>query len=90
MLLQLEHQTGLAKLIVSEGDELDFKSVRIMDNQLHGLGAYVYTYGQTKDYYGVQLEYPAPDTTIPVVSDAFENLSVTRLIEVLTGHFNLV
>ncbi|HEX5394724.1 MAG TPA: hypothetical protein VFW68_15685 [Rhodocyclaceae bacterium] len=52
--------------------------------------AYIYTFGQETDCFGLQLEYPRfPDTPAPT-PDVHENLSLDRLADLLRIHFDVV
>lgn len=51
-----------------------------------GLAAFIFTYGQGEDRYGVHLAYPFPD---PAVPESVEDLTAARLVELLAMHFEV-
>jgi hypothetical protein len=90
MLLLFQQEHGLDKLTFKQNDSLDFRSIRIDDDQTAGLSAYIYTYGQTADYYGIQLEYPRTEMSQGYLVDTYENLSIERLFDLICVHFNRI
>ncbi len=53
-----------------------------------GLRAYLHVHGQAEGRSGVHLEFPSVDGRGPTY-ETYEDLSVTRLAEILAAHFGL-
>jgi hypothetical protein len=90
MLLLFEQKHGLDNLHFKQNDSLDYRSIRINDNQTEGLNAYIYSYGQSADYYGIQLEYPKTEMSQDYLMDTYENLPIDRLFDLICLHFNRI
>lgn len=53
------------------------------------LQAYIYTFGQEPDTFGLQLEYPSFSDTPPPAPSIHEHLSFNRLADLLRIHFDV-
>lgn len=66
------------------------KDVLLRDPANPELRAYVYTYGQKRDSYGVHLEYPsAIDVNYVDTLAVHENISYRHLLSLVTQHLNV-
>ena len=90
LLILLDEKLNLDQFSIHQTDDLDSKAIRFSDPQVEDLCAYIYSYGQVQDPYGVQLEFPRHESTQFYTTETFEEVTLTRLVDVLTVHFNLV
>lgn len=68
-------------------DTLHPKSIRIGINNSNAT-AYIYTYGQAEQHYGLHLEYPYnTESNISELEDMYEDLGYNALLEILKVHF---
>jgi len=75
---------------ISQNHNLDVRSVRLFKKDNAHLSAYIYTYGQPENCYGLHLEYPFHDEMdISSSMDIHEGLSFESLLELLAVHFDL-
>jgi AAA+ ATPase superfamily predicted ATPase len=75
---------------ISDNKQLDSRSVRIFNKDDELMSAYVYTYGQMENRYGLHLEFPFHDELdISSSMDIYEALSFKSLVELLCVHFDL-
>lgn len=88
-LLVLQSSHDLIRLALDCSEEPNRQAVHLCDREMPGLGAYLFTYGQPADHYGLQLQYPtqAPGDVPPY--DAFEELPLRRVVQLLSAHFDL-
>ena len=91
LLLQLSEQLGPNSFVISETSWLADDAVRLLANDDTNMSAYLYTYGQADERYGVHLEYPMlPDTTSSQTVEMQEDLDVDQLARLLQIHFNVL
>lgn len=90
LLILLDEKINLEQLSIVQAVALNSKAIRFSDPLIEDLCAYIYSYGQVQDHYGVQLEYPRYETSQFYTTETFEEVTLTRLVDLLTVHFNLV
>lgn len=90
LLLRLDEIIDLEQFCISISTELNAKAVRFCDAQIEGLSAYIYSYGQVQDHYGIHLELPVHADASSIYTDVYENISFERLVDVVKTHFNLL
>lgn len=90
LLLMLSHENGKYEYYLIDGETLHPQSVRIASNSSEG-SAYIYTYAQNEERYGLHLEYPQ-DSQLSLSSqeDIYENLDYKSLLEMLKVHFHWI
>lgn len=88
ILILLLEQLGSESFVVNEETQTDYCSVIIHHPKDKSLSAFLFTYGQDDDRYGVHLEYP-PSLANGNLYDALENLTVKSLTEALAVHFDV-
>ncbi|MBI1423270.1 MAG: hypothetical protein GC149_07380 [Gammaproteobacteria bacterium] len=87
VLLLLQEGLGVAQFCISTDAELDAMAVRIYRPGEEGMSAYLYTYGQQAERYGVHLEYPAlPESAMSKNIEMQEDLNFDQLLAVLQVH----
>ena len=89
LLLQLNQEKILDKLLVIENDNLDFRATRISDKSLEGLHAYIYTYGQSENHFGMQLEYPQIKEQPIQQPETYEELTIQKTMDLIRTHFDI-
>lgn len=88
VLLLLVEQLGPDAFVINKETQTDFCSVIIHHPKDKGISAFLYTYGQDDDRYGVHLEYP-PTSLNTNLYDAMENLTIKSLTEALAVHLEI-
>lgn len=89
LLLQLNQEKILDKLHLDESENLDFRATRISDQRFDGLCAYIYTYGQSENHFGLQLEYPQIKEEPVKQSETYEELTLQNTITIISTHFDI-
>ncbi|MBL8437212.1 MAG: hypothetical protein JNM61_03335 [Zoogloeaceae bacterium] len=84
VLIQLQDRLGPDAVMLSQRRADVPEAVTLCSPSVPGLGAFLFTYGQAEGRYGVHLAYPFPDPAIPA---SIEDLTATRLLDLLTLHF---
>lgn len=86
LLIQLQDRLGADafELLPRRSDVAE--AVTICKPGEPGLAAFIFTYGQGEDRYGVHLAYPFPDPSVP---ESVEDLTAGRLVELLAMHFEV-
>jgi hypothetical protein len=92
ILLLLQHQTGAESFLLLDEDRLNDKAIRIatLATQTE-LAAYIYSYGQSKERYGLDLEFPyliateADDQTIRL-----NDLTAEEVLAHLVDHLEMI
>ena len=85
LVLLLAHEPGFERLDITADAELDERAVRLRFSGAE-TSAYVYTYGQQQQHYGVHLEYPELTDNLSLQDVIHENLVYERLLNVLSMH----
>ena len=88
LLLLLAEQLDRDALALDERILTDARALYLCDTDDGELRAYLFTLAQCPGKYGVHLEYPESSEVNPVY-DAFENLSLAALVDLLALHFDL-
>lgn len=89
LLLTLRETAGIGRLILDCDDDTNRQALLLCDAQIEGLSAYLFTYGQSKERYGLQLNYPGlMNGTLPPYG-LMEELTLQQVIEQLCMHFEL-
>ena len=86
LLIQLQERLGPGafELLPRRADVAE--AVTICRPGEPGLAAFIFTYGQAEERYGVHLAYPYPDPSVP---ESVEDLTAARLVELLAIHFEM-
>ncbi|SMF28472.1 hypothetical protein SAMN02745866_01831 [Alteromonadaceae bacterium Bs31] len=88
LLLLLENEFGSDSFLIDTEILLDEKAVYLEHREERSMRAYIFTLWQSKDRYGVHLEFPF-DISSKVFLESYENLSYTGLKKVLCDHLDL-
>lgn len=88
LLLLLSQEAGVQTFKLLDAERLHHKAIRI-GIQDTAATAYLYTYGQSTEHYGLHLEYPFhAESNISELEEIYEDLSYDTLLEKLKVHFN--
>jgi hypothetical protein len=88
LLLLLEQDVGPDAFTLPDAESLHHKSIRLGSTRVLAT-AYLYTYGQNPDRYGLHLEYPYnPELNTSEQEDMYEDLTYDAVLEILMTHFN--
>jgi hypothetical protein len=70
---------------------LDSRAVRLLRTDEQGISAYLYTYGQEPNKYGVHLELPVlAERSRSDDMEILEGIGIDHLVEILCVHFDVV
>ena len=87
-LVLLQNHLGMDSFVVEASDELHPCAVFLQHRNDPAFRAYLYTLGQVDQRYAVHLEYPEDMTNVNLI-DAYENLSMRALVDILAVHFEV-
>ncbi len=88
LLITLNQRLGEQAYAISERQQDDFRAIHLHKADDEATVAYVFTYGQEEERYGLHLEYPTlPEQPVPLLPEIYENLDIERVIEALAIHF---
>ncbi len=82
LLLELVQRYGEDVLALNNVEQ-NFQAIDIHLLNEPTLSAYIYTFGQTQGFYGIDLRYPIPTNNIVGES---ENLNLEQTIGIITTH----
>jgi hypothetical protein len=88
LLLLLSEQLGRDAFAVDQRITTDPRALYVCHAYEPDVRAYLYTVGQRAGRYGVHLEYPESSEANPIY-DAFENLSLAAMVDILAVHFDI-
>ncbi len=89
VLLTLEQSVDIGRLILDGVDEGHRQALRLQDAQIEGLSAYLFTFGQSKARYGLQLTYPGLLAGELPPYEPMEELTLEQVVDRLCMHFEL-
>lgn len=88
LLLLLEQDMGADAFTLPDAENLHHKSIRLGSTRVLAT-AYIYTYAQDAEHYGLHLEYfYNPELNSSEQEDMYEDLSYEALLEILMTHFD--
>ncbi len=82
LLLELVHRYG-ENIFALNNQELHFQAIDLCTVNDPNISAYIYTFGQSKGFYGIDLKYPFPEHNIV---GEHECLNLDQIIEILSTH----
>jgi len=88
LLLLLQNHLGGQNFVLDQVANLDTQAVYLSHPKEPGIRAYLYTLGQEPTRCGLHLEYPESVTNASLI-DAYENLTVISLLNILAVHFDV-
>lgn len=88
LLLILVERIGQDEWYIDQETRISDEAVYLVHRDDIHLRAYLHVHGQQPDRAGLHLEYPRIDGAPPTF-DAFDNLSVSRLVDMLAAHFGV-
>lgn len=90
LLLTLQHQLTFNSFCIEYSENNDFESVFLFKKNQPLLRAYIFTYGQDPDKYGIHLEYPQfEETSFSNAIQAYEGYSLDQVVDTLVMHFEI-
>lgn len=87
VLLQLDMSFNSSNYIVDLGHDKNLNSVYIRDISCPDLSAYIYSYAQNANHYGVELEQKDDAGAINI--ESYDELNVHRVLDLVSAHLNL-
>jgi len=82
LLLELVHRYGENTLALNTKEQ-HFQAIELSTLNDPSLAAYIYTFGQSAERYGIDLKYPI--STHNIVGEN-ENLTLAQIIEIISIH----
>ncbi len=82
LLLELVHRYGENTLALNTREQ-HFQAIELCTLNDHSLSAYIYTFAQGPERYGIDLKYPIPAHNIVGEN---ENLTLDQTIEIISIH----
>ncbi len=90
VLLTLDATVGIGQLILDCVEDANRQAMRLRDARIEGLSAYLFTFGQSKARYGLQLYYPGLSGGALPPYEPMEELTLEQVIDQLCMHFELI
>ncbi len=88
VLLRLQSHLGESEFIIEPCDTLHACAVFLQHRYEPEYRVYLYTLGQHTNRYAIHLEYPEAMTSVKLI-DAYENLTLRSLVDILAVHFDI-
>ncbi|MYM62288.1 hypothetical protein [Pseudomaricurvus sp. HS19] len=89
LLLILREQFGQQAFEIEHNVDTSQYAIFVRHPQEPELRAYLFTYGQDPNRYGIHLEY-VQENLVDSLYDVFEGLTSRQLADILSSHFNLL
>jgi hypothetical protein len=89
VLLTLKESVGIGRLILDCAENSNRQALLLCDAQIEGLSAYLFTFGQSMERYGLQLNYPSLSAGSFPPYEPMEELTLKQVIDQLCMHFEL-
>jgi len=90
MLFKAQQQLSLTNISIEDEDNIDFFSIALIKRNQPEVRAYVYTYGQAQEMYGIHLEYPwFIENEFNDVIQVYEDLTLNQIVNTLATHFEV-
>jgi hypothetical protein len=90
LLFKAQQQLGMKHFCIEEEDDKDFFAIALVKQDQPEVRAYVYTYGQSREMYGIHLEYPwFIENAFNDVIQVYEDLSLNQIVNTLATHFDV-
>ncbi|MEJ2455104.1 MAG: hypothetical protein P8103_13240 [Candidatus Thiodiazotropha sp.] len=90
VLLTMQETVSIGRLILDCAENPNRQALLLCDAQIEDLSAYLFTFGQSKERYGLQLNYPALSPGALPPYEPMEELTLKQVIDQLCMHFELV
>lgn len=89
LLFNLEFSLGRNSFYIDPMVDKDFNSAMLFKSDQDEVRAYIYLHGQSKDSYGIHLEYPIyMENNLSGSIRLYDNLSRQQIVDILAAHFN--
>lgn len=90
LLFKVVKQFGDEHVCIESRDNKDYFSVALIKPDQPEVSAYIYTYGQTRDEYGLHIEYPwFGEDGLNDTLYAYDGLNINQVINTLATHFEI-
>lgn len=90
LLLKLQTHLQDKSICIEDVDDKDYFSLTLVKPDQPGIRAYIYTYGQARDLYGIHLEYPIfNENDFNNTIQIYEDLSMNQIINTIIEHFDV-
>jgi hypothetical protein len=89
LLLTLDTAVDIRHLSIENAGVHNREALYLSDRRIEGLNAYLYTYAQTDQRYGLELIFPIQAGGISAPYPPMEGLTLEQAIEQLCLHFDL-
>lgn len=89
MLLLLSQEFSVDSFVIDTDTQLGDSEIYLNHRQHVAIRAYVFTFGQEVNKYGVHLEFPEESKSANLL-ETYENLTFKSLAEILSVHLDLI
>jgi len=92
LLFKAQKQLGKESFHIESEDnnDKDLYSIRLIKADQNDVRAFIYTYGQLNDLYGIHLEYPRfHENEFSEPGQLYEDLTLQQIINTLATHFEV-
>lgn len=92
LLFALQKALGLDSFQIEDevGNSMDLYSIAFVKPEDKDIKAFIYTYGQKNDFYGIHLEYPGlAENEYLDSTQIYEDLTKQQIINTLATHFEI-
>lgn len=90
LLFKVDKCLGKENICIEMLEPDDYMSIGFIKPNQVEIKAYVYTYGQIKDHYGIHLEYPwSVESEYNDTIMVYEDLNLEQIINTLAIHFEV-
>ncbi len=90
LLIIIDEEINLSHFDVELNSAPTPQAIRLIEADTPGLAAYIFSYGQSENHYGIDLEYPILEKGQVVNPDSYEEKSIKQVIDLLKRHFNIL
>ena len=89
LLIIMQNQLGHDNFLVEDDEDQDYLAIELMKPGQPDVRAYIYTYGQSRNQYGIHLEYPwYRENEFHNEVLVYEGLSLQQVVNILSTHFD--
>jgi len=90
LLLELSRVLGLKAFDIHAPDDGHPQSIELLSKEDPRLKAYIYTFSQAPNDFGLVLDYPMlEDNDLSSMETAYEEIKLDYLIDLLAAHFDI-
>lgn len=89
LLVILNETLGAESFELDQSSSVHAQSIRLLNVHQQEVAAYIYTYGQQPNHYGIDLEYPDHISNRSMTIESLENVGLQKILELLRIHLDI-